>query len=196
VDCTFEQVGTTVGARKALFTSTLVALLMAATFGGYVLNGYESGEADANAPVLAVGEILAREELEEIRSVFKFGFGPLEPDGAWMNASDALVVFRPKGPKESLAAVFEVVPLIGGERTSLTFYSQTFGEWAVHDLVEGLNEIQVRLPSQEAQSIAFACGKLASPSQLGINSDTRPLCVKFVSIGLVSVENEPGESPW
>ena len=182
----------TVGARKPLFTTTLASLLVVATFGGYMVNGFESGERDANAPVLAVGEVSAGEGLREIRSAFKIGFGPLEPDGVWMNASDALVTFRPTGPQVSLAAVFEVVPLIGGERTSLTLYSQTSGEWAVHELHEGLNQVEVALPSREVQSIAFACGKLASPSELGINSDTRPLCVKFVSIGLVRASIEPG----
>jgi hypothetical protein len=107
----------TVGARKPLFTTTLAALLVVATFGGYMANGFESGERDANAPVLAVGEVSAGEGLREIRSAFKIGFGSLEPDGVWMNASDALVTFRPTGPQVSLAAVFEVVPLIGGERT-------------------------------------------------------------------------------
>jgi hypothetical protein len=193
MDCTFEQVGTTVGARKALFTSTLVALLMAATFGGYVLNGYESGEADANAPVLAVGEILAREELEEIRSPFKVGFGSLEPDGVWMTANYALVTFRTEGLESGLEAIFEVVPLTGGARDSLKLLSQTTGEWRVHELNEGLNVMRVPLPNRKVQSVYFACGEISSPSELGINADTRPLCAKFGSIGLVRSGSHLGE---
>ena len=184
----------TAAASKAPLSTFLVALLVLSTLGGNVINGYTAGQGVATAPELVVGETLANEGFEEIRSAFKVGFGSLEPDGIWMNENDALIAFRPEGFGASLEAVFDVVPLIGGERTSLTLYSQTTGDWVVHDLAEGLNQIRVPLPSGEVQSVAFACGKLASPSELGISSDTRALCVKFVSLELVRAGSEPEDS--
>lgn len=184
----------TTAASKAPLSTFLVVLLVLSTLGGYVINGYSAGQGVASAPELVVGETLASEGFEEIRSAFKVGFGSLEPDGIWMNASDALIAFRPQGFGARLEAVFDVVPLIGGERTSLTLYSRTTGDWVVHKLAEGLNQVRVPLPSGEVQSVAFACGKLATPSELGTSSDTRALCVKFVSLGLIRVGNEPEES--
>jgi len=173
--------------------TSLVALIMVATFGSYVFDGYESGEGDANAPVLVVGEVMTAERFKEIPSAFKVGFDSPESDGIWMSANDALVRFRTDALEGGLDAIFEVVPLTGGARDSLKLLSQTTGEWTVHELDEGLNGIRVPLPKREVQSVYFACGKLASPSELGINADTRPLCVKFASFGLVRAGSELGE---
>jgi len=182
------------GALRASLPATLVALLVVSTLGGFFINGFEAGDRDARAPVLAVGTRFTSNDFDEIRSVFRTGFGSLEPDGIWMVANDAVIAFRSEVSEARLEAVFEVVPLTGGVNTSLLLYSNTSGELVAHRLDEGLNEVRVPLPYGELQSVAFACGRLSSPSELGINSDTRPLCVKFVSAGLVRTNSELGAS--
>lgn len=179
-------------ARKVTLPAVLAVLVAVSTFGGYLFKGYRVGEGSGDVATLRVAETLSLLEFGDVESVFKVGFDSLELDGIWMNARESLLAFRAEGSDGQLEAVFEVVPLTGGARSSLDLYSQTLGDWFVHQLVEGLNEIRVPLPRQEVHSIAFACGKLASPSELGINSDTRPLCVKFVSVRLVRVSSEPG----
>lgn len=134
---------------------------------------------------VAVETDLAMSSQDESTWILSYGFDIPEPDGTWIVAHHAQLLFNVKNgsPRQVTLALY---PFLSGEITTREVEVSSSSEVTSVALVDGINMVAVALDGRQEQTVKIRCSRVESPLELGVGSDQRTLCAKLINVRIGS----------